>query len=259
MLDRFERAIKIACIGLGVLLGCRMIGAIFTMNSLSGLAIPALPTLAATTNEVPKVVIAEEAPSKEKPGKKEEKGTNSAKATNIVARTNLMVATNALAGTNGPSHGTNSAANETAKAAGPMPGRAGRGRRGGMFGGGPPSAPLPPETQARVDRIVDSEALGALMHTQLALLGIAGDQAFIRSTNGMSGPVAVDGEMGGVKLLRIGINRVLVDDGGEKKELTLFDGVGGESLMPKETNQPSTNAAASGDSLSTNTLLSSKK
>jgi hypothetical protein len=35
-------------------------------------------------------------------------------------------------------------------------------------------------------------------------------------------------------LLRIGINRVLVEQDGKKSELTIFDGYGGESLMAKE-------------------------
>jgi hypothetical protein len=37
-------------------------------------------------------------------------------------------------------------------------------------------------------------------------------------------------------LLRIGINRVLVEENGEKKELRLFAGMGGETLLPPETN-----------------------
>jgi len=75
----------------------------------------------------------------------------------------------------------------------------------------------------------------------MALIGIADEEAFLRATNGQTGPVKVGGEIGGIKLLRIGVNRVLVEHDGEKKELTLFGGVGGESLMPKLTNIPSTN------------------
>ena len=43
-------------------------------------------------------------------------------------------------------------------------------------------------------------------------------------------------DLGGIKLLRVGINRVLVEEGGNKKELTIFSGFGGESLLPKEEN-----------------------
>jgi hypothetical protein len=76
----------------------------------------------------------------------------------------------------------------------------------------------------------------------MALIGIADQEAFLRATNGQTGPVKVGGEIGGIKLLRIGVNRVLVEQDGEKKELTLFGGVGGESLMPKPANTSSTNA-----------------
>jgi len=41
-------------------------------------------------------------------------------------------------------------------------------------------------------------------------------------------------ELGTIKLLKIGTNRVLIEEKGEKKELTIFSGFGGESLMPKE-------------------------
>ena len=41
-------------------------------------------------------------------------------------------------------------------------------------------------------------------------------------------------ELSGLKLLRIGTNRVLVEQDGQKTELTIFSGYGGESLMPKQ-------------------------
>jgi hypothetical protein len=51
-------------------------------------------------------------------------------------------------------------------------------------------------------------------------------------------------ELGSIKLLRIGTNRVLVEEKGAKKELTLFAGMGGESLLPPETNSAAaTNAS----------------
>src|SRR5208283_1631810 len=105
-------------------------------------------------------------------------------------------------------------------------------------------AELPPEVQARVAKIIDSELLGpAIRPMPLALIGIADEEAFIQATNGQTGPVKVGGEMAGIKLLRIGVNRVVVEQDGEKKELTLFGGIGGESLLPKETNAPSTNTS----------------
>ena len=42
-----------------------------------------------------------------------------------------------------------------------------------------------------------------------------------------------------LKLLRIGINRVLIEQDGQKKELMIFDGYGGDSLLP--TNTPNEN------------------
>ena len=86
----------------------------------------------------------------------------------------------------------------------------------------------------------------------MALIGIAEQEAFIQATNGQTGPVKVGGEIGGIKLLRIGVNRVLVELGGEKSELTLFGGIGGESLMPATTNAPSTDIAST-NIVSTNT------
>ena len=66
-----------------------------------------------------------------------------------------------------------------------------------------------------------------------ALLGIAGNVAFLRAANGQTGLVKEGEEVSGLKLLRIGTNRVLVELEGKKEELTIFDGYGGESLMPK--------------------------
>jgi len=101
---------------------------------------------------------------------------------------------------------------------------------------------LPPPIQSRVDRIKESEILGPFIRPlPLALLGIADDDAFLRSPDGQTGLIKEGGEIGGIKLLRIGINRVLIEQDGEKKELTLFDGFGSDSLLPKETDNP-TNA-----------------
>lgn len=96
-----------------------------------------------------------------------------------------------------------------------------------------PELPLP--IRARVDRITDSEILGPIMRPlPMALLGIAGNVAFLRAANGQTGLVKEGDNLGGLKLLRIGTNRVLVEDDGQKKELTIFSGYGGESLLPKQ-------------------------
>jgi len=67
----------------------------------------------------------------------------------------------------------------------------------------------------------------------MALLGIAGDVAFLRAANGQTGLVKEGDSLGPLKLIRIGINRVLVEEDGQQKELTIFSGYGGESLLPK--------------------------
>jgi hypothetical protein len=104
------------------------------------------------------------------------------------------------------------------------------GRPGAMTA---PELPLP--IRARVDRITDSEILGPVMRPlPMALLGIAGNVAFLRAANGQSGLVKEGDSLGVLKLIRIGTNRVLVEDDGQKKELTIFSGYGGESLLPKQ-------------------------
>lgn len=112
----------------------------------------------------------------------------------------------------------------------------------GMMGGmGREKLPdLPPLTQARVDKIVQSEILAQLTQPQpAALIGIAGNGAMLRASSGQSGFVKEGGELGGIKLLRVGVNRVLVEEDGQKKELMIFEGIGGETLLPKqgETNE----------------------
>lgn len=98
-----------------------------------------------------------------------------------------------------------------------------------------PQIKLPPEIQAKVDFIVKGELLGPVPHPlPMALLGIAGSDVILRAPNGQVGLVSEGGELGGVKLLRIGTNRVLIEHEGHQQELMLFSGYGGETLMPKE-------------------------
>ena len=103
--------------------------------------------------------------------------------------------------------------------------------------GMPGSAPkLPPEIQARVDRVTESEILAPVVHPMpMALLGIAGKVAFLRSPSGQTGLVKEGEDLGEIKLLHIGTNRVLVEQDGQPKELMIFSGLGGESLLPKPT------------------------
>ena len=94
---------------------------------------------------------------------------------------------------------------------------------------------LPVDARARIDRIVQSEILGALVKPQpLGLIGIAGADAFIRNTDGQTLILRESDTNSGLKLLRIGTNRVLVEHEGQQKELTLFSGFGSDSLLPKD-------------------------
>ena len=102
----------------------------------------------------------------------------------------------------------------------------------GMPGGSKVS--LPGTVQASVDKITQSEILGPVVRPPpMALLGIAGKDAMVRGPNGKTGLLREGGELGGVKLLRIGTNRVLVEHEGQEKELTIFKGFGSETLMSK--------------------------
>lgn len=102
--------------------------------------------------------------------------------------------------------------------------------------GGAPGPALPPETETRVDRIVQGGLLGPVIRPPpMALLGIAGQDVLFRAPNGQSGLVREGGELGGVRILRIGTNRVLIAEGTNVTELTIFEGMGGESLLPKQT------------------------
>ncbi len=201
--------------------------------------------------------------------------TNAAKATNTLAhqtnpapntnagpaKTTNALAQTALSSTNAPrqeapAKGTNTLAQATNASAAPPAGKAARanlagrpagaraGINAGPFPGGPPGMmamgpPLPPEVQARVDQIIESELLAPVMHPQpLALLGMLGREALLRAPNGQTGAVKEGDELGGVKVLKLGINRVLVEEAGEKKELSLFSGLGSESLLSTQTDSP---------------------
>jgi hypothetical protein len=94
---------------------------------------------------------------------------------------------------------------------------------------------LPPSILARVDRVTDSEILGPIMRPlPMALLGIAGNVAFLRAPSGQTGMVKEGEDLGPIKLLRIGTNRVLVEQEGQKKELTIFSGFGGDTLLQQD-------------------------
>ena len=297
MPDRFERPLKILCLGLGALLFIQLAFLVWRGDPLAHLTIPALPTLPGETNAAAKPVPKDTNAAGAKVGTAATNGLNS---TNVAASTNLQTSTNVASSTNSRNStnvvvSTNTATSNnvakstnavnsknlvsTTNSSNSVAGGARRGRgadaRGGapnlppgmtpemaanlppevmaqMAGGGPPGGPgagakkmeLPGDVQARVEKIINSELLGPVIHPMpMALIGISDDFAYLRATNVQTGPVKIGKEMGGIKLLKIGVNRVLVEVGGEKQELTMFEGVGGESLMPKTPEAPSTNTA----------------
>ena len=114
----------------------------------------------------------------------------------------------------------------------PMPG--GPRGRPGMPGGPGGAGNLPPEIKARVEKIQQSEILGQIIRPMpMALMGIAGKQIFIRTASGQAGMASEGEDFGGVKIVKVGTNRVLVEEAGQQKELMLFEGFGGETLISK--------------------------
>jgi len=83
----------------------------------------------------------------------------------------------------------------------------------GIFGVVPPRPPIP-----------------------ILLEGIGSDFAFIRSAKGRSGLVKAGETFDGIKVLEIGRNRVLIEVEGKKRELTIYQGLGGGSLLPAPKN-----------------------
>ena len=102
----------------------------------------------------------------------------------------------------------------------------------GRMPGRPGQIELPPEVEPRVDRIVNSEILGPVMRPQpMALLGIVGERIILRAPSGQTGLIQEGETLGGIKLLKIGINRILIEEEGQEKELMIFSGFGGSTLI----------------------------
>lgn len=231
MLEHSERLLRIACLCLAAVLLYQLAGLLVRKDPLANLSIPALPALPPAA-EAQTVGSQTNSPSRQ---------TQAKSATNSPARQETAQA------------GTNSAPTQNLAATGQVSvSRSGPGVKE-VKSGVPPEmammamnpmlrtasgmkAPaLPPAVQARVDRITESELLAPIIRPlPMALLGIAGANVFLRAPNGQTGLVKEGEEVGGVKLLRIGVNRVLVELEGQKKELMIFAGFGGETLLPKE-------------------------
>lgn len=245
MLDRLGPFLKVVCLVLAALLLAKIIQRALHIDPLGNAAIPPLPALTVEKEKTPNPPVAKESASSKTETNSSHltnatAGTNAAAGTNLTTRTNLAATTNST-GANASTNGLTAAgARKRLRHGGGSPMPAGFPM---AFGGPPPQVKLPGPIQSRVDRIRESEILGPVMHPMpMALLGIADDDAFLRGPDGQTGMIKEGGEIGGIKLLRIGINRVLVEENGEKKELTLFNGYGGESLLPQDTNS-STNAS----------------
>ena len=102
-----------------------------------------------------------------------------------------------------------------------------------------PDTNLPPVIQTRVEKITQSEILGPVIRPlPMALLGIAGQDAFVRAANGQTGLLREGEELGGLKLLRLGANRILIEFEQQQKELTIFEGFGSDTLIPKAKETP---------------------
>ena len=202
MFERAEISLKIACLAFAALLLFQLLGMVTRKDPLANVNLTALSVLASNTN----------API-------------SGKGTNAPLRSQSE--TNSAAPPSSARTQTNS--DPTKPPSMPSPGMARMGP-----GMGPGAAPdLPPAIRARVDRIYQSEIFGPIIRPQpVALLGIAGKDVFLRAPSGQTGLVREGEELGGIKLIRIGTNRVLVEEDGQKRELTLFSGFGGETLLP---------------------------
>jgi hypothetical protein len=244
MRERPEQIVKYVCMGLGALLFIRFVWIIWTANPLARVVVPDLPSLAddSQTNVSPSAI------SGKQPGTNQATlKTNSVTATKVqpplkIAPTTAGSGTNESASQAG--NGTNAAA-PLVEGAGPP-----KHRRHGQFGGAMAMGSMPgakkttvsPVIQASIDRITDSEILGPVIRPlPMALLGIAGDEAFLRGPDGQTGLEKEGDTLGDIKLLRIGINRVLIEEDGQQKELTIFDGIGGETLLDKPSQDSNEN------------------
>jgi hypothetical protein len=250
MRERSESIMRMVCVALGALLLFQVVRVLVRHDPLAHLSIPALPTLSATVDAPTESNRTNVAHASGKGGTNAVSAALNAKGTNTTheqalanpgsnspARVAVTAQTGQLTNHSPSTDGTNTAAQAASK---------GKARNSPAdLATKSPSAPRRPEANkkspelplpitARVVKITETELLGPIMHPlPMALLGIAGDMAFLRSPSGQTGLVKEGDELGGLKLLRIGTNRVLVEQDGKKQELMIFSGLGGDSLLPK--------------------------
>lgn len=274
MREKPEVIVKYICLGLGALLFIQFVRIIWNANPLAHVAVPELPSLADDSSVTNSATVASSnatPPAHNAQIQKSSGGTNlsvlttniAATKKNIPATTNMAVAkknipaTNIVARTGTRTnvdvsliHGTNTIANTNSNAntnANAIASHSGHKHRrpnqmgdgmGFMQGQGQQKTTVTPVVQASIDRITDSEIFGPVFHPlPMALMGIAGNVAFLRSPDGQTGLVKEGDELGSIKLIKIGTNRVLIEEDGQKQELTIFDGAGGQTLLDKSTNE----------------------
>ncbi|MDB6028515.1 MAG: hypothetical protein JWM68_4738 [Verrucomicrobiales bacterium] len=243
MPERYERILKWVCVALAALLVVQLTRVVIRANPLRNVVIPAPPhldTKSAGPESEAKRPGGETVRSNAVSSSGENRKTTNAPGTvqtNSVksSSTNTtVVATSTSAATNVATSKTNSATVSTNSVVSSNTNRTDR-HAMPTSPSGTKSSELPAIVQSRVSRIVDSELFAPVVRPiPAALIGIGADRAFLRSSSGQTGMVKEGEEVGGMKLLQIGTNRVLVEESGEKKELTIFAGIGGESLLPKE-------------------------
>jgi hypothetical protein len=237
MRERPEQIAKIVCLALGTLLFFRFVWIIVTANPLARVVVPALPSL---PDESPSNAVPATVNMMERGGQ----GQGATKTNLPAAMTNSPERLPVVAKQPGSSAhplpvqaGTNTGAPGGLSEANIGPGQSHRKRHGQLTGAmGFPGrkVTVAPAIQASIDRITDSEILGPVIRPlPMALLGIAGEVAFLRTPDGVTGLLKEGDELGGIKLLRIGVNRVLIEENGQRKELTIFDGIGGKTLLDK--------------------------
>lgn len=219
--NRYPFLLKLVCAALALLVLYQAAGVARKKNPLKNVAASAAVIMRSATN-------AESANATNAPGRVAA-ATNRTNSAASVALSNQASSVQATT-TNQSTNAVRSTAAASRAASRPRP-----------PGGAPAqkNADLPGPIQARIDRITQSEILGVVVRPlPMALLGIAGKNVFFRAPNGQAGLLTEGEELGGVKLLRIGTNRVLIEQDGEQKELTVFAGLGGESLAPVGKEKP---------------------
>ena len=264
MSKQSQLLLKIACGAFGVVLLLQLSGIVMRLRPIDRLSIPELPRLPASldaaaaaksTNSTPVATAVKSGTNSSSLAGPATTDTNSAPSgvAKIAPTNSTRAGTPDSGGTNSSSQvakgsTTNSTAVQTSERKGTnIVADHGTARKGTNLtttsmaapGAATKLADIPPLFQARIDRVYQSEILGTVMRPlPMGLLGIAGNVAFLRAANGQTGMVKEGDELGGIKLLRIGVNRVLIEHEGQTKELTIFTGFGSESLLPKQKETP---------------------